>query len=56
MNANTKLPRVHILLSNSDQVEAFNFLKNECAYNISEVVRQFLMKLYAEEKARRQPA
>lgn len=36
--------------------EAIDFLKNVCAYNVSEVVRQFLMKLYAEEKARRQPA
>lgn len=40
----------------SEQIEAFNFLKNVCAYNVSEVVRQFLMKLYSEERTKRQTA
>lgn len=52
MQDSAKQPRIHIILNN-ENVKAFNYLKTECAYNVSELFRRFLMNLYEEEKAKR---
>ena len=54
-SAKRKYPKIQIRL-NDEQATARDYLQDVCCIDVNLAIRQFLMKLYAEEKARRQPA
>lgn len=50
-----KYPKIQIRLT-PEQSVARDYLQDICCIDVNLAIRQFLMKLYTEEKTRRQPA